>query len=98
MANKSLLDKVSFIFKTVKNHNTAPEALDMLMKYTKEHTDDMVLGRFFGYSVSDYSIAALKWLNTEDTNLNFERIIKSLPSQRQHEINELVSKELYKQY
>ncbi len=98
MANKSLLDKISFIFETVKKHNTTPEVLGILMKYTKEHTDDMVLGRFFGYSVSDYSIAALKWLNTKDTDLEFERIIESLPSQRQLEINELISKELYKQY
>ena len=48
-----------------------------------------------GYSVSDYALATLRWLNTEKTMNIYNRLFDSLDTQRKNEIIELVSSEAY---
>ena len=98
MEKKTILEKVDFILRTVIDHSINPEKISVILDYTKEHSDNLVLGRVFGWSVSDYAIAALKWLNTEETNVAFDRIFSELSDQRKNEVNELIERKIYTQY
>ena len=95
--NTSITDKVLFLLQIAKNNNASSDEIKEIVQYTKEHTDNLVLGRVFGYSVSDYAIATLKWLNTDETNGIYERLFKELPERRKNNVVELIEKELYKQ-
>lgn len=91
----SLLDKISFLLKTAKEQRYDQEAFNIIKIMTEEHSDNAILGRFFGYTVSDYAYATLKWLNTPETNELFVNLFNLLPSNRKQEINELIDKKLY---
>lgn len=95
MANKGILDKVRYLLLTAKNNNCSGETLEKIREYTNQHTDDYVLGRVFGYSVSDYAFATLKWLNTRESLNIFDDLIHQISEPRKREIEELVSKKLY---
>lgn len=98
MENNSILAKVDYIMQAVLKKDDSSECLQNLRSLSKEHTDDMVLGRVFGWSISDYAIAALKWINTDLTNTMFADEFDSLPDNRKPEVLVLIAKELYKQY
>lgn len=98
MANNiGITDKISFLFEKSKSGQCSYDELQRIMEYTSQHSNDMVLGRFFGYSVSDYAIASLKWINTPDSIKNFNDVFESLPKERKQEISILISKKLYLQ-
>ena len=98
MEKTTILEKVNFILGTVKTHNITPDNLQRIVELSKEHTDNLVLGRVFGWSVSDYAVAALKWIGTDEAQKEYDRIIQSLSKERREEIRELIEREIYKQY
>ena len=98
MGSKSILDKVNYILQAAINKDDSPECLLKLHEYTEEHTDHMILGRVWGWSVSDYAIAAMKWIGTKEANALYSEITGKLPEHRKLEIEKLISSELYKQY
>lgn len=98
MENNSILAKVDYIIQAVLKKDDSPDCLRNLLSLSKEHTNDMVRGRVFGWSVSDYAIASLKWINTVRSNSMFDEVFESLPVGRRQEVNELIAKEIYKQY
>lgn len=88
-------DKVYFLLSIAKAGKCAKEELNMIKGMTSEHSTDMILGRVFGYSISDYAIATLKWLNTDDTLREFKLAFDKLSSDRKNEISELIARKLY---
>lgn len=95
--NQGITDKILFLFEKCKSGNCNHDELKRIKEYTLEHSDDMILGRFFGYSVSDYAIASLKWINTPDSLSAFEVVFSALSENRKTEINKLINKKLYLQ-
>jgi hypothetical protein len=95
--NVGILDKVYFLLKISKSKRYTQDDLNRILDYTKEHTDSLIIGRVFGYSVSDYAIAVLKWINTDETVSEFNKMIHSLPESRRKTISELIKSEVYKQ-
>ena len=57
----------------------------------------MIIGKVFGYSVSDYAIASLKWINSAKSITLFNEIFYSLSEQRQKNIKILIDKKTYLQ-
>jgi len=58
----------------------------------------MVLGRFMGYSVSDYALATLFWLGTKEAKEVFASKYGNLSQTRKREVAELINKEVYLYY
>lgn len=57
----------------------------------------MVLGRVFGYSIAEFAIATLKWLDTEKTNKLFNVMYDKLEEEQKNHVKELVTREIYKE-
>jgi hypothetical protein len=57
----------------------------------------MIIGKFFGYSVSDYAIASLRWINSRESLKLFDEVFISLSDERKKVVNELIDKKLYLQ-
>ena len=96
MVNKnSILDKVNFLLAIAKKGNCTGEELNEIVSMVPEHTDGMVLGRVFGYSVSDYAIATLKWL---DKDKEFESAMADLQDGRENDIQTLITSKIYLEY
>ena len=94
---ESILDKVLFLFNKSKEQDYTKEEYERILSYTNEHTDGLVVGRVFGYSISDYAIATLKWIGKPETISKYLDILRTLPENRKKEVTELVSKKLYEQ-
>lgn len=97
MEREALVNKIGFMFNLANEHIYTEEQYNKLLSYTKEHNDDVETYGFFGYSVSDYAIATLKWLGTDRAKLDYEIQVSSLSEFRKNEIDTLVKKQLYKQ-
>ncbi len=98
MANKvGITDKISFLFEKAKAGHCSYDEMQQIKEYTVQHSNDMIIGRFFGYSVSDYAIASLKWINTTESLSLFNEVFSPLSDNRKKEINELIEKKLYLQ-
>ena len=95
--NIAILEKVSFLLQISKSQKCSPNDLQKILLYTKEHSDNAIIGKIFGYSVSDYAIATLKWINSSETEKEFNQIFKTLPKSRKAEITELIARKLYNQ-
>ena len=103
MNKKSIVSKVDFLLSIAKSGICKTNDLYEISSMINEHSEHAVLGRVFGYSVSDYAFATLKWLNTKDSlelfNSFYEKL-KNSPSgeSRQKEINELIESKMYLDY
>ena len=98
MANKiGITDKISFLFDKAKSGHCSSSELQTIKDYTAQHSNDMVIGRFFGYSVSDYAIASLRWINTSDSLKLFYEVFNMLPEERKYEIKTLIDMKPYLQ-
>lgn len=98
MALNSILDKVNFLLSVAKKGECTDKDLMTISSLSKEHTDNLIIGRVFGYSVSDYALATLKWLNTKESNEAYDGLAMGIPKDRRSEVDELVSKKLYLEY
>ena len=94
----SIVDKVNFLLALAKKGEYGEDELKTVLSMTGEHTDNKILGRVFGYSVSDYALAALKWLGTDETAKAFQSIYDKLDVVRREEINQLISEKPYLEY
>lgn len=95
MEQLTFLEKIKYMLYLARDKEYKEEDISRLVLYSKEHSNNLVLGRFMGYSVSDYALATLRWLNTEKTMNIYNRLFDSLDTQRKNEIIELVSSEAY---
>ena len=95
MGLNNILEKVQFLLEASKNKTDSPDVISTIDSLTIEHTDDMITGRFFGYSVSDYAIAALKWIGTTESEKLYSEKYEKLSDKRKKDIENLVSKKLY---
>lgn len=65
MELNSLPEKVKFLLMSAKNKTDDTQTLTVIKSLIREHSEERVLGKILGYSVSDYAIASLKWMGTE---------------------------------
>lgn len=98
MSKKGLLQKIDFLLSIAKNQEYTDNDLAEILELVNEHSEHMVLGRFMGYSVSDYALATLKWLEAEETQEKFDFLYNTLPQKRRNEVTKLISEKLYLQY
>ena len=66
MANDGISEKVLFLLELAKKGTASESELSKIIEMISAHSDNVTLGRVFGYSVSDYAIATLKWLDSEN--------------------------------
>lgn len=71
---ESLGEKVLFLLNKSKEHSCTDDEYNKIVSYIDETSDNLVLGKIFGDSVSDYAIASLKWIGTEKTLLKYQEI------------------------
>ena len=95
MGERTLTKKIEYMLYIAKDKKFTNEDILTLETYTSEHSDNYVLGRFMGYSVSDYAFATLYWLNTEETMAKFDELFKHLKESRKKEINKLIDSKKY---
>lgn len=97
MENKSILEQVHFLLRAAKNKDTSQKTLKIVSTLTKKHSNDRILGRVFGHSVSDYAFATLKWIGTKESIDLFNMYSADLPAERESEINNLIEKQIYQE-
>ena len=95
MEQITFLDKIKYMLYLARDKKYKDEDITLLEEYANEHSNNLVLGRFMGYSISDYALATLRWLNTEKTINIFNRLFDGLDAQRKNEVSELISSEAY---
>ena len=97
MAN-GIGDKVDFLLTLAKKKEYNSGELKKVISMTGEHTDNKILGRVFGYSVSDYALAVLNWLNTDESIKAFHTVYDRLDKIRQAEVTKLIDEQVYLDY
>ncbi|MEE0857352.1 MAG: hypothetical protein U0L58_08675 [Ruminococcus sp.] len=97
MAN-SILNKVCFLLDKANSKKYTKTDLNTIIDYTKEFSNDLILGRVFGYSVGAYAMATLNWINDPVTGKEYDTLLKNLTQQQREEVEELIKKELYLQW
>ena len=98
MENKGVVEKVDYLMKKAICKDYDDNDIELIVSYLDEHSEHAILGRVFGYSVSEYAFAALKWIGTEQTVSIFEKYYNKLSKERKKKINELIQSEYYLQY
>ena len=96
--SKSIVDAVNYLLQIAGTGIYSQEDLKRIVDYTSKHTNYMVLGTVFGYSVSDYAIATLKWINNEETNAMYKKLCSKLSPSRIETINSLIESRMYLEY
>lgn len=94
----NILDKVNFLMEAAINKSDDKKTLSVICNLVGEHSEHEKLGRVFGYSVSDYAIAALKWIGTDESEILFEKNYSQLSAHRRQEIDKLIEKKLYLEF
>lgn len=97
MANDGISEKVLFLLELAKKGAASESELSKIIEMISAHSDNVTLGRVFGYSVSDYAIATLKWLDSENALLEYEKAIRGLSDNRMSAITELITNKPYLQ-
>lgn len=96
--NAGILDKVKFLLSLAQKKQYTKNELDSVKTLLSEHSDNMRLGKVFGYSISDYALATLSWLSTDETNELFNHNFSQLNEERKQHISQLIEKKLYLQF
>lgn len=97
MAN-SILNKVCFLLDKAKSKKYTKTDLNTIIDYSNQFSNDLILGRVFGYSVGAYAMATLNWINDSVTRKEYDSLLKKLTPQQKDEVEELIQKKLYLQY
>ena len=97
MANDGISEKVLFLLELAKKGTASESELSKIIEMMSAQSDNVTLGRVFGYSVSDYAIATLKWLDSENALLEYEKAIRGLSDNRMSAITELITNKPYLQ-
>lgn len=98
MELNSLPKKVDFILTLAAKGEMSEGELKMVESFLPEHSDHPRLGRVFGYTVSDYAFASLKWIGTEEMLRIFNKHFVTLSPERKNEINELIKENRHINY
>ena len=96
--NTGILDKVKFLLSLAHKNQYTKNELDYVEMLVSEHSDNMRLGKVFGYSVSDYALATLSWLSTDETKELFNQNFSQLGEERKLHVSQLIDKKLYLQF
>ena len=97
MEKIGITDKVKFLLQLSKSKQYSSDELKDVVSFTSLHSNNVILGRVFGFSVSDYAFATLFWLGTPETIEIYNNLSKGLSTERKAEINDLLAKKLYEQ-
>lgn len=97
MHKRSLLEKIDFLLTVSKKGTYTQEELQDILALTRERSEHGILGRFMGYSVSDYAIATLYWLGTKETKAEYNALTDGLSDFEKQEICALIEKKPYLQ-
>lgn len=98
MENKGIVEKVNYLMQKAISKDCNEVDLKRITSYLEEHSDRPILGKVFGYSVSDYAFAALKWIGSEQTNAIFDEHFATLTQRRKQTIRQLIDSNYYLQY
>ena len=98
MENNGVVEKVNYLIKKSISKKYDDNDIKLIVSYLDEHSEYAILGRVFGYSVSEYAFAALKWIGTKQTVSLFEKYYNRLSEERKKTVNELIQSDLYLQY
>ena len=97
MEFKRIQDKVLYLLRIASSGKCTDADYSTIKTLSKEYSDNMIVGRVFGYSVSDYALATLKWLGDERSTKLFYDLSKDLPDHRRNGLNDLINSNAYLQ-
>ena len=92
----NFLSKIYNMLLMAKYREKDEEKIKMLVPLTYEDSPHVRLQRVFGYSVSDFAFATLKWLDTPYSNELYDELIADISEGRRYIIEELIAGEGYK--
>ena len=98
MGFNSLPDKVNYLISPAKRGNLTKEELKTVEALLSENSGHPRLGRFFGYSISDYAFASLYWLKDERARALFDKHFAYLDKKRKENINNLIKYNYHLEY
>ena len=88
---KSIPEKILYLLELAKKGEYSKDDLNTIRLLSTDFSS-----KIFGYSVSDYAIATLKWLNTDETVSLYNSWMSILTGYDKERVEELVSLEQYK--
>ena len=91
---KTLLEKVNYLLTIAKTKDFSRDDLKNIETLTSDDSDHPRLGKVFGYSVAEYAIETLKWINEEDIYKSFT---KGLDEYKKGRITDLIESRCYQQ-
>lgn len=86
-------DKVIYMLNLAKSGNAKREDIEILKEFAKENSNDVILGKVNGYSISDYAIVTLYWLGQFEL---YKEFIKDIDINEKWCIENLIKSEIYK--
>lgn len=86
-------DKVIYMLNLAKNGNAKRDDIENLKEFAGENSNDIVLGKVNGYSISHYAIATLYWLGEFEL---YKEFIKDVNSNERWCIENLIKSEVHK--
>lgn len=89
-----ILDKIQYIVDIAKRGTATKDEIDSLEQYSLENSDNLVLGRFFGYSVAEMAIACYKVIHEDKL---FDKWFNTLDRFSQDNVTTFLKKRLYLQ-
>ena len=95
MVHNNILQKVMFLLTCAKAKTVSTDDYQLILSYVTQHSNHLVLGKVFGYSISDYAIATLYWIQTNESLEDFDSVFSKLVEGRKNLVNELIERELY---
>lgn len=99
MANDMLLlDKVNYLLQTAANEVCSDKDIEKIITLSSEDSDDFVLHRVMGYSVSDYALATLKWIGSKESLKEFDVLYRKLSDERKNRVDNLILQNYYLEY
>jgi len=93
---KGIGQKVYELLKISTERIVSNDVIDEIAAMTTQHSNDLRLGKVFGYSVSEYAFAALKWINNTYSNGLYDKLIEPISDERKWRVSELVVSEPHK--
>lgn len=93
----SILEKIRYMLELAGKKEYSKKDIVSLKGYAEDHSNNAVIGRFMGYSISDYALATLYWLDSKESKEEFEKIYDNLQAERKKEIDSLIRTNAYLQ-
>ena len=94
-----MIDKIKYMMSIVKSNDYNSEDFQKICSFVSEVSNYARRGKLFGYSISDFALATLKWMNTDESIKIFNSeysIIKD--ENRKSMIDELIESKMYLEF